>query len=127
MYSCLNWVNGSEPYDRIMSYTRWKAFRATEGLSVTMSRYSQNDPSQCCSRNREVSILRSRMPTSGFDAVEVFAMVELLRFARARVARAARRGPCLARGIRQTRGCGRPRAPTHYDTRAGRRMERSTS
>src|SRR5688500_5949637 len=74
MYACLNWVNGSEPYDRIMSYTRWNALRATEGLSVTMSRYSQNEPSQCCSRKREVSSLRSRMPTSGFDAVVVFAM-----------------------------------------------------
>src|SRR5687768_15228202 len=76
MSSCLNWLNGSDPYDRIMSYTRWNALRDTDGLSATRSRYSQNDPSQCCSRKREVSSLRSRIPTNGFDAI-VLAMVHI--------------------------------------------------
>src|SRR5687767_1107943 len=48
-----------------MSYTRWNALRATDGLSWTMSRYSQNVPSQCCSRKWDVSRRRSISETSG--------------------------------------------------------------
>src|SRR5947207_2034910 len=44
-----------------MSYTRWNAFRATDGFSVARSRYSQKFPSQCCSRNRLVSSRLSMM------------------------------------------------------------------
>src|SRR3954467_2080222 len=106
MYSCLNCWNGSEPYVRIMSYTRWNALRATDGVSATRSRYSQNVPSQCCSRNRVVSSRRSRMLVSGFDAaVDDFAMVS----------------------VSVNRACARPRArlPGHpaLDTRDGGPME----
>ena len=54
-----------------MSYTRWNALRATDGFSATMSRYSQNVPSQCCSRKWLTSSLRSISETSGlvFDGV----------------------------------------------------------
>jgi hypothetical protein len=67
MYSCLNCWNDSEPYDRIMSYTRWNALRAIAVFSATCSRYSQNVPSQCCSRNLLTSSLRSIRPTSDAD------------------------------------------------------------
>src|SRR5947209_13893245 len=46
-----------------MSYTRWNALRETVGVSMTMSRYSQNVPSQCCSRKRETSSFRSMIDT----------------------------------------------------------------
>src|SRR4051812_50175297 len=49
-----------------MSYTRWNALRATDGFSTTMSRYSQNVPSQCCSRKFETSSFLSTIETSGF-------------------------------------------------------------
>src|SRR3954452_6461904 len=65
MYSCLKCENGSEPYDMIMSYTRWNALRATVGFSDTRSRYSENVPSQCCSRKFVTSSLRSMMLING--------------------------------------------------------------
>src|SRR3954471_3387677 len=64
--SFLNCVNDSRPYVWIMSYTRWNALRATDGFSTTMSRYSQNVPSQCCSRKFETSSFLSTIETRGF-------------------------------------------------------------
>src|SRR3954453_11631123 len=95
MYSCLNCWNDSDPYDRIMSYTRWNALRDTEGLSETRSRYSQKLPSQCCSRKCEVSSLRSRIPTRLF--AEVLAMFDVSVSVRTRGAICARAVPHVVR------------------------------
>src|SRR5690348_16697104 len=54
-----------------MSYTRWNALRATDGFSTTMSRYSQNEPSQCCSRKWETSSFLSTIEMSGFVLVGI--------------------------------------------------------
>src|SRR3954453_3975255 len=50
-----------------MSYTRWNALRAIAGFSATCSRYSQNVPSQCCSRNLLTARRRSIRPTRLVD------------------------------------------------------------
>src|SRR5690242_12909749 len=39
----------SWPYDRIMSYTRWKAVRVTPGFLRTTPRYSSKEPVQLSS------------------------------------------------------------------------------
>src|SRR5438270_11963026 len=61
-----------------MSYTRWNALRATAGCSSTTSRYSQNVPSQCCSRKRLTSSLRSMIETSALPPVALVALLLLL-------------------------------------------------
>ena len=71
--------------------------RATVGVSITMSRYSQNVPSQCCSRKRETSSFRSMIDTSELDLVAIGVFSSVLRSGAARRAHACIKNYLLAK------------------------------